>query len=113
MSLYRGLKPLEADDAGIFFGREAPTRQVGALARLRRGSFWRTSHTAHLHHQVHNHYNGDVDANKFGHVYASAWLEGFQYSLAGVTFTFRLSNSAVTILTSLPTLVSDSHGHRA
>jgi len=26
LSLYRGLKPLEADDAGIFFGREAPTR---------------------------------------------------------------------------------------
>ena len=32
LSLYRGLKPLEADDAGIFFGREAPTRQVGAVA---------------------------------------------------------------------------------
>jgi len=24
-SPYRGLKPLEGDDAGIFFGREAPT----------------------------------------------------------------------------------------
>ena len=32
-SPYRGLKALEADDAGIFFGREAPT--VAALDRLR------------------------------------------------------------------------------
>ncbi len=32
-SPYRGLKPLEAEDAGIFFGREAPT--VEALDRLR------------------------------------------------------------------------------
>ena len=30
---YRGLRPLEADDAGIFFGREAPT--IEALDRLR------------------------------------------------------------------------------
>ncbi len=30
---YRGLKPLEAEDAGIFFGREAPT--IEALDRLR------------------------------------------------------------------------------
>jgi hypothetical protein len=30
---YRGLKPLEADDAGIFFGREAPT--IEAIDRLR------------------------------------------------------------------------------
>jgi hypothetical protein len=30
---YRGLKPLEAEDAGIFFGREAPT--IDALDRLR------------------------------------------------------------------------------
>jgi WD40 repeat protein len=30
---YRGLKPLEADDAGIFFGREAPT--IAALDRIR------------------------------------------------------------------------------
>jgi hypothetical protein len=30
---YRGLKPLEADDAGIFFGREAPV--IGALDQLR------------------------------------------------------------------------------
>lgn len=30
---YRGLRPLEADDAGIFFGREAPT--IDALDRLR------------------------------------------------------------------------------
>jgi hypothetical protein len=33
-SPYRGLKPFEADDAGIFFGRDAPI--VGALDRLRR-----------------------------------------------------------------------------
>jgi hypothetical protein len=32
-SPYRGLKPLEADDAGIFFGREAPT--IEAIDRLR------------------------------------------------------------------------------
>ncbi len=32
-SPYRGLKPLEAADAGIFFGREAPT--IAALDRLR------------------------------------------------------------------------------
>ena len=30
---YRGLRPLEAEDAGIFFGREAPT--IEALDRLR------------------------------------------------------------------------------
>ena len=30
---YRGLKPLEAEDAGIFFGREAAT--IEALDRLR------------------------------------------------------------------------------
>jgi hypothetical protein len=30
---YRGLKPLEADDAGIYFGREAPT--VNAIDQLR------------------------------------------------------------------------------
>jgi hypothetical protein len=30
---YRGLKPLEAEDAGIFFGRDAPI--VEALDRLR------------------------------------------------------------------------------
>jgi hypothetical protein len=30
---YRGLKPLEADDAGIFFGRDAPV--IEALDRLR------------------------------------------------------------------------------
>jgi formylglycine-generating enzyme required for sulfatase activity len=30
---YRGLKPLEADDAGIFFGREAPT--IEAIQQLR------------------------------------------------------------------------------
>ena len=30
---YRGLKPLESDDAGIFFGREAPT--IEALDRIR------------------------------------------------------------------------------
>ena len=30
---YRGLKPLEADDAGIFFGRDAPV--IGALDHLR------------------------------------------------------------------------------
>jgi WD40 repeat protein len=30
---YRGMRPLEADDAGIFFGREAPT--IDLLARLR------------------------------------------------------------------------------
>ena len=30
---YRGMRPLEADDAGIFFGREAPT--IEALDRLR------------------------------------------------------------------------------
>jgi formylglycine-generating enzyme required for sulfatase activity len=32
-SPYRGLKPLEGDDAGIFFGREAPT--IEAIDRLR------------------------------------------------------------------------------
>ncbi len=32
-SPYRGLKPLEAEDAGIFFGREAPT--IEALDKLR------------------------------------------------------------------------------
>lgn len=32
-SPYRGMSPLEADDAGIFFGREAPTNEL--LARLR------------------------------------------------------------------------------
>jgi formylglycine-generating enzyme required for sulfatase activity len=32
-SPYRGLKPLEADDAGIFFGREAPT--IEAIDQLR------------------------------------------------------------------------------
>jgi len=32
-SPYRGLKPLEADDAGIFFGRDAPV--IEALGRLR------------------------------------------------------------------------------
>ncbi len=32
-SPYRGLRPLEAEDAGIFFGREAPT--IEALDRLR------------------------------------------------------------------------------
>ena len=32
-SPYRGLSPLEAEDAGIFFGREAPT--IAALDRLR------------------------------------------------------------------------------
>ena len=30
---YRGMRPLEAEDAGIFFGREAPT--IEALDRLR------------------------------------------------------------------------------
>jgi hypothetical protein len=30
---YRGLKPLEVEDAGIFFGREAPV--IEALDRLR------------------------------------------------------------------------------
>src|SRR5262249_16018274 len=30
---YRGLRPLEADDAGIFFGREAPV--IEAIDRLR------------------------------------------------------------------------------
>ena len=32
-SPYRGLEPMEAEDAGIFFGREAPT--IEALDRLR------------------------------------------------------------------------------
>jgi len=32
-SPYRGMLPLEADDAGIFFGREAPTNEL--IARLR------------------------------------------------------------------------------
>ena len=32
-SPFRGLKPLEADDAGIFFGREAPV--IEAIDRLR------------------------------------------------------------------------------
>ena len=37
-SPYRGLKPLEADDAGIFFGRDAPI--VEALYKDTTGSTW-------------------------------------------------------------------------
>ncbi len=36
---YRGLKPLEAEDAGIFFGRDAPVIEaLDTLRRLREGA---------------------------------------------------------------------------